>query len=160
MTFSKRSSALAVSAAALLSLAAAAPADASLWSMLSGASGHDSQSAPVAAKRPVKGKPVQTATGQPGLFQDGSYPGKSYDAYYGLVQVQANISGGQLVSVDVLQWPKDRRTSRYINSSALPTLESEVISAQNTQVDLVSGATLTSEAFLRSLGSALNQASN
>jgi uncharacterized protein with FMN-binding domain len=156
MKLPTRSGAFAVSAAALL--CASAPANAaSLWSMLSGTPDQGTQAAPIAAK---KAKPKTVADGQAVPYLDGSYPGRAYDAYYGLVQVQANISGGQLVSIDVLQWPKSRNTSRYINGSALPVLKQEVISAQNTRVDLVSGATLTSEAFLRSLNSALQQASN
>jgi uncharacterized protein with FMN-binding domain len=84
--------------------------------------------------------------------------GSPYDAYYGLVQVQANIQGGRLISIDVLQFPNHRSTSRAINRQALPMLESEVISAQGIRVDMISGATLTSNAYLRSLRGALNQA--
>jgi uncharacterized protein with FMN-binding domain len=57
-----------------------------------------------------------------------------------------------------LQYPADRSTSRYINAQALPVLDSEVVSAQSALVDIVSGATLTSDAYLRSLNSALRQA--
>jgi len=39
-------------------------------------------------------------------------------------------------------------------------LKSEAISAQNAQVDIVSGATDTSQAFINSLSSALTQAAN
>ena len=74
------------------------------------------------------------------------------------MQVQANIQNGRLASVEVLQYPADRRTSRRINDDALPMLESEVISAQSARVDIISGATLTSRAYLRSLNSALGQA--
>jgi uncharacterized protein with FMN-binding domain len=74
------------------------------------------------------------------------------------LQVQASISGGRIVSVKALQYPADRRTSQRINNQALPELQSEVIAAQNTRVDIVSGATLTSEAYIRSLKSALGQA--
>jgi uncharacterized protein with FMN-binding domain len=91
-------------------------------------------------------------------YRDGSYIGPTVDAYYGLVQVQADIQGGRLVSVHVLQYPADRSTSRYINAQALPVLDSEVVSAQSALVDIVSGATLTSDAYLRSLNSALRQA--
>lgn len=94
------------------------------------------------------------------LYQDGSYTGPVFDAYYGLVQVQANVQGGRLVSIDVLQYPSDRRTSRSINRQALPMLQAEVISAQTTRVNIISGATLTSNAYLQSLSSALDQANS
>lgn len=92
-------------------------------------------------------------------YRDGSFVGPIYDAYFGAVQVRANVQGGRLVSVDVLQYPKHQRTSRAINNQALPMLESQVIRAQGTRVNLVSGATLTSKAYLRSLKGALGKAS-
>jgi uncharacterized protein with FMN-binding domain len=101
---------------------------------------------------------TQVAT-RNGQFKDGTFPGPTYDAYYGLLQVQANIQGGKLISVDVLQYPTHRNTSRLINRQALPMLEREVVRAQSVRVNLISGATLTSEAYLSSLFYALQQAS-
>ena len=91
-------------------------------------------------------------------YKDGSYLGPVMRAYYGVVQVKANISQGRLVSVNVLRYPHDRPNSRRINHFALPRLQREVIKAQGTRVDIVSGATLTSRAYLRSLSKALSQA--
>lgn len=102
------------------------------------------------------------ATSEPsksnGQYRDGSYRGAVADAYYGQVQVQADIHGGRLASVQVLQFPADRWTSRSINAQALPMLEREVVVAQSARVDIISGATLTSTAYLRSLNSALGHA--
>jgi uncharacterized protein with FMN-binding domain len=101
----------------------------------------------------------QTAAAQPARatkgIADGSYTGPAVDAYWGLVQVKANIQGGKLVSVDVLKYPSGKNTSRRINRYALPVLEQEVVSAQSSNVNLVSGATLTSRAYLRSLSGAI-----
>ena len=94
-----------------------------------------------------------------GQYRDGSYQGVASDAYYGLVQVEADVKNGQLVAVKILQYPNDRNTSRYINSQAIPILNQEAIQAQRGQVDFVSGATLTSGAYVRSLSDALSQAS-
>jgi uncharacterized protein with FMN-binding domain len=91
-------------------------------------------------------------------YSDGSYTGGSFDAYYGRVQVKVNIQGGQIVSVDVLDYPNHSGTSRSINRRALPALESAVIRAQSTRVNNVSGASLTTDAYLRSLKGALKQA--
>jgi uncharacterized protein with FMN-binding domain len=93
-----------------------------------------------------------------GQFVDGTYTGPAVDAYYGLVQIQAIVQRGQLVDIAVLQYPSDRRLSVRINRYALPRLRDEVISAQSAEVDIISGATLTSWAFMRSLGSALGSA--
>jgi uncharacterized protein with FMN-binding domain len=94
----------------------------------------------------------------PGGYRDGTFQGVSANAYYGRVQVDAVVSGGQLVKVEIVDFPNDRRTSRRINSRALPSLEQEAIQAQSAGIDAVSGATLTSEAFVRSLDSALSRA--
>jgi uncharacterized protein with FMN-binding domain len=91
-------------------------------------------------------------------YADGTYKGGDENAYYGRVQVQVTVTNHQVASIKVLDYPQDRRTSRYINSQALPRLKQEVIAAQSANIDTVSGATLTSEAYIRSLGSALAQA--
>jgi uncharacterized protein with FMN-binding domain len=91
-------------------------------------------------------------------YTDGTYTGPAVDAFYGLVQIQAIVRGGQITALRVLQYPSDRRTSVAINRQALPMLRDEVVSAQTANVDIVSGATLTSEAFIRSLDGALQQA--
>jgi uncharacterized protein with FMN-binding domain len=98
-----------------------------------------------------------TAANNGGL-QDGTYTGSSENAYYGRVQIQVTIASHRISAIKVLDYPKDRRTSRYINSQALPLLQQEVISASSANVDTISGATLTSQAYLRSLDRALSQA--
>jgi len=91
-------------------------------------------------------------------YKDGSYTGKSSDAFYGYVQVRATITGGKLADITILDYPQDRDNSVEINNSALPLLKQEAIQAQTAQVDGISGATDTSQAFVESLGDALAQA--
>ena len=93
-----------------------------------------------------------------GQYRDGTYTGVEVDAFYGLVKVQTTIQNGKIVDVKFLEFPQDRRTSQRINSYAVPYLQKEAIQAQNAQVNFISGATLTSQAFTVSLQSALNQA--
>ncbi len=93
-----------------------------------------------------------------GQFADGTYNGPAIDAYYGLVQIEAIVQSGQLVDINVLRYPSDRRLSQRINRYALPILRQEVIRAQSANVNIISGATLTSEAFMRSLRTALSAA--
>ena len=95
-----------------------------------------------------------------GAYKDGSYTGDVIDAYYGNVQVKAVIQNGKIADVQFLIYPNDRETSRQINEQAMPYLKQEAIQAQNANVDVVSGATQTSEAFVKSLQSALAQAKN
>lgn len=91
-------------------------------------------------------------------YTNGTYTGPVTDAYYGRMQIQAIVRGGKLSAIKVLQYPNDRGTSITINSQALPMLRNEIIAAQSTNVDIISGATLSSDAFLRSLSGALNKA--
>lgn len=91
-------------------------------------------------------------------YKDGSYTGKSSDAFYGYVQVRATIAGGKLTDITILNYPQDRDNSIEINNSALPQLKQEAIQMQTAKVDGVSGATDTSQAFVESLGDALAQA--
>lgn len=93
-------------------------------------------------------------------YADGVYTGPAADAYYGIVRIQALVQDGRLAALKVLQYPSDRRTSIRINRQALPMLRDEAISAHDANVDIISGATLTSRAFIRSLGGALKKASS
>ena len=91
-------------------------------------------------------------------YKDGTYTGTSADALYGYIQVKATVSGGKLTDVAFLQYPNDQHESIEINTRAMPVLKQEAIQAQTAQVDGVSGATDTSQAFIESLNAALNQA--
>jgi uncharacterized protein with FMN-binding domain len=91
-------------------------------------------------------------------LHDGTFDGQAYDAYYGPVQVEVTIQQGQISNVQALQSPNHRRTSVAINNEALPMLLEEVIQAQSAKIDLISGATLTSRAYVASLADALKQA--
>lgn len=93
-----------------------------------------------------------------GKYKDGTYTGNVTDAFYGNIQVQVAVSGGKIADVTFLQYPNDRETSVMINEQAMPLLKQEAIQAQSAQVDGVSGATQTSIAFIKSLGSALQKA--
>lgn len=94
-----------------------------------------------------------------GTYKDGTYTGNPVDAFYGNIQVAATIKDGKISDIQFLQYPNDRRNSIEINTQAIPILKSEAIQAQNTSVDIVSGATDTSRAFIESLKSVLAQAS-
>jgi uncharacterized protein with FMN-binding domain len=89
---------------------------------------------------------------------DGTFTGPAINAYWGEVQVQAVVKSGQIASLTVLKYPSDRRESLRISQQALPLLRNEVVKAQAARVNIITGATLTSEAFIRSLEGALGQA--
>jgi uncharacterized protein with FMN-binding domain len=102
--------------------------------------------------------PTATRTATPVSYTDGVYTGPVVDAYWGEVQIQAIVQSGRLTGIRVLRYPSDRQRSLYISQQAFPLLRDEVVAAQSADVDIISGATLTSEAFIRSLGSALGKA--
>lgn len=91
-------------------------------------------------------------------YKDGTYTGDVANAFYGNIQVNAVIQGGKIADVQFLQYPNDRSRSIMINQYAMPQLKSETITVQNASVDIVSGATDSSQAFIQSLQSALNKA--
>lgn len=115
-------------------------------------------------------KPTPPATGLPqgsaptsvstSGYKDGTYTGSVADAFYGQVQVQVVIKNGSITNVTFLSYPSDRSTSRFINGQAMPLLTQEAISAQSANVNTVSGATFTSQAFKESLAVALASAKN
>ena len=92
------------------------------------------------------------------LYKDGSYTGSVAEAQWGNIQVKAIIQNGKITDVQFLQSPNDRNRSIDINNYADPQLASEAIQAQSAQVDVISGATDSSEAFIQSLSDALSQA--
>jgi uncharacterized protein with FMN-binding domain len=108
------------------------------------------QPAPTPTPAPFP-EPQSQALAAVGKYHDGTYTGSRADAYFGMVQVRAHVEGGRLVSVEVLDYPADRRTSRRINDYALPVMETEVVAAQSANVNIISGATLTVLAYMRSL---------
>lgn len=107
---------------------------------------------------PYSSSPSAPSTQPTETWKDGSYTGQTANAYYGDVQVKVTVSNGKITNVSFLNYPQDNGTSRRINSYAVPQLQSEVIKAQSTSVNAVSGASFTSQAFTTSLQSALDQA--
>ncbi len=57
-----------------------------------------------------------------------------------------------------MQYPSGNGTDAQINSYALPILMRETVDQQSANIDMVSGATVTSTGYLQSLQSALDQA--
>lgn len=107
---------------------------------------------------PTAVPPAPSVANQSGQYKNGTFTGPEIDVQYGLIQVQVTIQNGKIASVQVPEYPNDRRTSVRINTIAVPYLQQEAIQAQSANVDLITGATLTSEGFQMSLQAALNQA--
>lgn len=120
----------------------------------SGGSTPNPTSRPIATSRPTATpRPTQNSSG----LVDGIYTSPVEDALYGSLQFKVAISGGRISDVQYLQYPQGGHSSE-VSSFALPTLKQEAIQSQSANVDIVSGATQTSEAFIRAMGSVLSQA--
>ena len=83
--------------------------------------------------------------------------GPSVDMRWGPVQVTIVVKGKVLTDVQATA-PTERSRSAFINNQAIPILRQEALQAKSANIDLLSGATMTSEAFAQSLQAALTQA--
>jgi FMN-binding protein len=77
---------------------------------------------------------------------------------WGPVQVQLTLKRSTITDVTMLQYPSGNPQDDQINSYALPILIQDTLDAQSAQIDMVSGATVTSVGYVQSLQSALDQA--
>lgn len=93
-----------------------------------------------------------------GSTTSGTFTGDSVQMRYGPVQVKVTVSGGKVTAVEAVDYPMTNPRDQEINSQAIPTLNSEATSAGTSSIDMVSGATYTSDAYVQSLQSALDKA--
>ena len=77
---------------------------------------------------------------------------------WGPVQVAITVSGSEITDVQVLQFPNENPKDVQINNYALPVLVDETLSAQSANIEMVSGATVTSNGYISSLQAALDEA--
>jgi uncharacterized protein with FMN-binding domain len=120
---------------------------------ITGCGGHQkvqrsTQPVTVAARAPATAR--QTASGR--------FDGRDVVTKFGDVQVSLTLTHGHITDVQWLKLPSDRPRSAFISQNASPILRSEVLSAQSARIDLVSGATYTSDAWATSVQAALSRA--
>ena len=102
--------------------------------------------------------PTPTSGAKAAAYRDGTVQGSVISTRYGDVQVQVTISGGAITDVIALQLPARDGRSQRIASTAAPILRQEALTAQSAGIDVLSGATYTSDAYAQSLQSALDAA--
>jgi uncharacterized protein with FMN-binding domain len=118
-----------------------------------GASGVSSESAVVATPSTA---PAATSDGTDS--GSSTYTGQAAQTRWGPVQVAVSVADGKVTDVEIVEEPDGNPRDAEINSSALPILVEETIAAQSADIDMVSGATVTSEGYVESLQSALDEA--
>ena len=86
--------------------------------------------------------------------------GPSVDMQWGPVQVTIVVKGKTVLDIKTTA-PTERSRSAFINQQAVPILRTEALKAIKThsnQINSLSGATMTTDAFAQSLSAALNKA--
>ena len=87
-----------------------------------------------------------------------TYTGDVAQTRWGPVQVAITVAGGRITAASAVQVPTGNQRDDEINAVAVPILDQEVVQAQSARIDTVSGATVTSDGYLSSLQSAIDQA--
>ena len=88
----------------------------------------------------------------------GTYTGTAVSTQWGTVQVRITVQNGKITKSEAVQYPTGNPKDEQINAYAVPQLNAEVVSKQSGSIDAVSGATVTSNGYLQSLQSAIDQA--
>jgi uncharacterized protein with FMN-binding domain len=117
---------------------------------------------PIPTSTPSPDAPATTPKASPSpstpAAPSGTFSGSDFPNRFGDVAVRVVISNGRITDVQALQLPSDRAQSAYISEVAGPMLRSEVLQAQSANIDIISGATYTSQSYAQSVESALQQA--
>jgi uncharacterized protein with FMN-binding domain len=126
---------------------------------------HTSTSGPAASDTVVTAPP--TSSGSSGSTQSGAgsdpsgsktYTGPSTDTRWGPVQVSITVADGKITDVTVPVYPNGNGRDQEINAYALPELTRATLDSQDGDVDMISGATVTSQGYATSLQGALDEA--
>jgi uncharacterized protein with FMN-binding domain len=143
------------------SASVAAPASGSAISggLSSGSTASSSSASSSAAASSTAAAAPTTAAAAPSTAAASStVTGTVADTRWGPVQVQLTIAGKKITNVAVVQYPNGNGKDQEINAQALPILIQETLDKQSASIDMVSGATVTSDGYLQSLQSALDKA--
>lgn len=136
------------------SVAPATPSSSSAPSQSTSSVGSSSTPTP-SSSTPGPSTPSPSATPAP---KSKKYTGRVAQTRWGPVEVEVAVTDGTITKVTVVQSPSGNGRDIEINNRALPVLVHETVDAQSTQIDMVSGATVTSEGYVKSLQSALDAA--
>lgn len=98
------------------------------------------------------------AGGGAGAQAAGTYTGTAVQTRFGAVQVQITVKAGAITDVTALRLTDEDRKSVQISNRAAPLLRAAVLKAQSADVQTISGATVTSDAYLTSLQAAIDAA--
>ena len=86
-----------------------------------------------------------------------SFTGTAVSTRYGTVQVAITTANGSITDVQAVALPSGGKNTAISNRAA-PVLHTEVLAAQSAGIDIVTGATYTSNGYVQSLQAAIDQA--
>jgi uncharacterized protein with FMN-binding domain len=95
--------------------------------------------------------PTQASSANAAVYRDGQYQG-SGTSRFGDVNLTVTVSDGRITAVTL------GRVTTHYPASRISGLPAQVVSRQNAQVDRVSGATASTQAFQQAVQQALSQA--
>ena len=119
---------------------------------------HTSTSSSMAGATVQAGSATGNAGAAAAAAASGTFTGAAVSTRFGNVQVQISVSAGRITAATAVQAPNRDRRDQQINGYAVPILDKAAVAAQSADIDMVSGATITSAAYIRSLQSAIDQA--
>jgi uncharacterized protein with FMN-binding domain len=99
----------------------------------------------VSSRRPSRKGPTRTAT-------------ETATTPFSIISVRVTLTGGELTRVETVELTGDGARTQAINARAEPILREEALQAGSAKIDVVSGATYTSESYKQSLQAAIDRA--
>jgi uncharacterized protein with FMN-binding domain len=99
----------------------------------------------VSSRRPTRKGPVRTAT-------------ETATTPFSIISVRVTLTGGELTRVETVELSGDNARTEAINARAEPILRTEALKAGSAKIDVVSGATYTSQSYRHSLQAAIDRA--
>lgn len=112
---------------------------------------------PPAAVSTPRTTPTTSATAATTRATTKTITGDSIDTRFGPVQVRITVTNGKITSATAIDYPTDTPRDQQINAYAIPTLNQEAVGSTTANINMVSGATYTSDGYLQSLQSALDK---
>jgi uncharacterized protein with FMN-binding domain/predicted oxidoreductase len=97
---------------------------------------------------------ASTAAAQQPAAAANTFVGTSQKGIGGAIQVQITVNDGKMTAIEVLQ----QKETEGIGTAAFDPLIQQALNTQSSQLDAVSGATITSNAFMEALATAMKKA--
>lgn len=108
------------------------------------------------ADSPADSPAAGLAAGSAGV--SGSFTGTAVPTRWGPVQVRIAVTDGRITAATAVRYPNQNPHDQQINAAAIPLLNAAAVRAQSADLDTISGATVTSQGYIASLQSAIDQA--